>query len=204
MARPSPAVISLHVAAMVDDNVVPNRRLSSRPSMRRTASPSSRGGVSLDARGKKLVRAQVKAEIKANLTDEMLVAAYQLHNSFDKAADALSEQPRRRTSLGTRSGGLSNERRKLALSNPRMTPPPSAGLSRRKPRDRGKKIDRGTASDASGFRCRTRDAFAVDQRFPATPGPASEAGRLITGQSRAYLCIPRGVLPRRSPSRAVP
>ncbi|MBX3382168.1 MAG: hypothetical protein KF864_01530 [Phycisphaeraceae bacterium] len=88
-----PAVIPMHdVAAMIDDNVVldPGAVLEAIDAADRLAEVA--GGVSLDARGKKLVRAQVKAEIKANLTDDILVAAYQEHNSIDKAAEALSEQ----------------------------------------------------------------------------------------------------------------
>lgn len=88
-----PAVIPMHgVAAVADDNVVldPEAVLEAINEADRAAELA--GGVSLDARGKKLVRAQVKAEIKANLTDDILVAAYQEHNSIDKAAEALSKQ----------------------------------------------------------------------------------------------------------------
>lgn len=89
----APAVIAMHdVAAMADDNVVldPQAVIEAIDAADRLAEQA--GGVSLDARGKKLVRAQVKAELKGHLTDDILVAAYQEHNSIDKAAEALSEQ----------------------------------------------------------------------------------------------------------------
>lgn len=48
--------------------------------------------VSLGPTGKKMVRRQVKAEIKSLLTDDAYVAAYKEHGSYRKAADALTEQ----------------------------------------------------------------------------------------------------------------
>jgi len=48
--------------------------------------------LSLDAGGKKMVRRQVKAEIKSLLTDDAMVAAYKEHGSLRKAADALTDQ----------------------------------------------------------------------------------------------------------------
>lgn len=89
----APAVVAMHdVAAMADDSVVlePQAGIEAIDAADRLAEQA--GGVSLDARGKKLVRAQVKAELKGHLTDDILVAAYQEHNSIDKAAEALSEQ----------------------------------------------------------------------------------------------------------------
>lgn len=50
------------------------------------------GIVAIDKAGKKLVRQQVKAEIKSLLTDDALIAAYKEHGSFRKAADSLTEQ----------------------------------------------------------------------------------------------------------------
>jgi len=46
----------------------------------------------LGPKGKKVVRRQVKAEIKTLLTDDVCVAAYKQHNSYRKAADALTEE----------------------------------------------------------------------------------------------------------------
>lgn len=48
--------------------------------------------VALGPTGKKLVRRQLKAEIKSMLTDDAYVAAYKEHHSFRKAADALTKQ----------------------------------------------------------------------------------------------------------------
>lgn len=48
--------------------------------------------VALGPTGKKMVRQQVKAEIKSLLTDDAYVAAYKEHGSYRKAADALTEQ----------------------------------------------------------------------------------------------------------------
>jgi len=48
--------------------------------------------VALGPTGKKMVRRQVKAEIKSLLTDDAYVAAYKEHGSYRKAADALTEQ----------------------------------------------------------------------------------------------------------------
>ncbi len=48
--------------------------------------------VSLGPTGKKMVRRQVKAEIKSLLTDDAYVAAYKEHGSYRKAADALTDQ----------------------------------------------------------------------------------------------------------------
>lgn len=88
-----PTVISMHAAAALSgDDVVLDvgSVLEAIEEADRLAELT--GGVSLDERGKKLVRGQVKAEMKGNLSDDMLVAAYLLHGSLDKAADALSEQ----------------------------------------------------------------------------------------------------------------
>lgn len=88
----APAVIPMHAAAeMTDDDVVldPEAVIEAVNEADRLA---ELGGVSLDARGKKLVRGQLKAELKGHLTDDILVAAYQEHNSIDKAAEALSKQ----------------------------------------------------------------------------------------------------------------
>jgi len=52
----------------------------------------SSGAISLGSTGKKMVRRQVKAEIKSLLTDDAYVAAYKEHGSYRKAADALTEQ----------------------------------------------------------------------------------------------------------------
>lgn len=138
----APAVISLHdVAALVDDNVVldPEAVLEAIDEADRLAELT--GGVSLDARGKRLVRAQVKAEIKANLTDEMLVAAYQLHGSFDKAADALSEQLE--ADISRDKVWRAVQRAKEAGTFEPAEDSASVGRSvASQPRDRGKKIER--------------------------------------------------------------
>jgi hypothetical protein len=138
----APAVISLHdVAAMVDDNVVldPQAVIEAIDEADRLAELA--GGVSLDARGKKLVRAQVKAEIKGNLTDEMLVAAYQLHGSFDKAADALSEQLE--TDISRDKVWRAVQRAMEAGTFEPAEDSASVGRSvASQPRDRGKKIER--------------------------------------------------------------
>jgi len=48
--------------------------------------------LALGPTGKKMVRRQVKAEIKSLLTDDAYEAAYREHGSYRKAADALTEQ----------------------------------------------------------------------------------------------------------------
>jgi len=48
--------------------------------------------VAMGPTGKKMVRRQVKAEIKSLLTDDAYIAAYKEHGSYRKAADALTEQ----------------------------------------------------------------------------------------------------------------
>jgi len=48
--------------------------------------------ITLGPTGKKMVRQQVKAEIKSLLTDDAYVAAYKEHGSYRKAADALTVQ----------------------------------------------------------------------------------------------------------------
>lgn len=48
--------------------------------------------ISLGPSGKKMVRRQVKAEIKSLLTDDAYIAAYKQHGSYRKAAGALTEQ----------------------------------------------------------------------------------------------------------------
>ncbi len=50
------------------------------------------GVVAIDQVGKKMVRQQVKAEIKSLLTDDALIAAYKEYGSYRKAAEALTEQ----------------------------------------------------------------------------------------------------------------
>ena len=136
-----PTVIPMHsVAAMTDDNVVldPEAVLEAINEADRLAEVA--GGVSLDARGKKLVRGQVKAELKANLTDDILVAAYQQHGSFDKAAAALSEQLE--TVVSRDKVWRAVQRAKEAGT---FTPAEDSGSVSRsvasQRRDRGKKID---------------------------------------------------------------
>ena len=53
---------------------------------------SKTDAVTLGATGKKLVRRQVKAEIKSLLSDDAYLAAYKEHHSFRKAAEALTTQ----------------------------------------------------------------------------------------------------------------
>ncbi|MCK6485432.1 MAG: hypothetical protein L6R00_14995 [Phycisphaerae bacterium] len=48
--------------------------------------------IALGPTGKRMVRRQVKAEIKSLLTDDAYVAAYKQHGSYRKAAAALTEQ----------------------------------------------------------------------------------------------------------------
>lgn len=72
--------LSLDVMAMVDAIETADRLAE------------SSGAVALAPSGKKMVRRQVKAEIKSLLTDDAYVAAYKEHGSYRKAAEALSEQ----------------------------------------------------------------------------------------------------------------
>ena len=48
--------------------------------------------ISLDANGKRTLRRQVKAEIKGQLEDDVLVAAYKTYGALRTAADALTRQ----------------------------------------------------------------------------------------------------------------
>jgi hypothetical protein len=48
--------------------------------------------ISLDTNGKRVLRQQVKAEMKGQLEDDVLVAAWKTFGSVRKAADALTEQ----------------------------------------------------------------------------------------------------------------
>jgi cell division ATPase FtsA len=98
------------------------------------------GGVSLDARGKRLVRGQVKAELKANLTDDILVAAYQQHGSLDKAAAALSKQTETEISRDKvwRAVQRAQEAGVLARTEDSGSVSRSVASHRR---DRGKKLD---------------------------------------------------------------
>lgn len=57
------------------------------------------GGLTLDEdQLAQVIRRQVNAERKAELTDDVLVAAYQQHGSIDKAAAALSELTKQKVS----------------------------------------------------------------------------------------------------------
>ncbi len=53
---------------------------------------ASADAIALGPTGKKMVRRQVKAEIKSLLTDDAYVAAFKQHGSYRKAAAALTEQ----------------------------------------------------------------------------------------------------------------
>lgn len=53
---------------------------------------ASAEAIALGPTGKKMVRRQVKAEIKSLLTDDAYVAAFKQHGSYRKAAAALTEQ----------------------------------------------------------------------------------------------------------------
>ncbi len=53
---------------------------------------SQAAAISLDANGKRVLRQQVKAEMKGQLEDDVLVAAYKTYGSVRKAAEALTKQ----------------------------------------------------------------------------------------------------------------
>ena len=136
-----PTVIPLHAAAaMTDDNVVldPGAVLEAIDEADRLAKLT--GGVSLDARGKKLVRREIKAELKGHLNDDILVAAYQEHNSIDKAAEALSKQMETTVSRDKvwRAVKRAQEAGVLARTEDSGSVSRSVASQRR---DRGKKID---------------------------------------------------------------
>lgn len=137
-----PAVIALHAVSLLADDVVSldaEAVLESVTEADRIAEEA--GGVSLDVRGKRLVRNQVKAELKSFLADDALVAAYKQHGSFDKAAVALSDQTGTKISRDRvwravkRAGGA-----KAVLRDEDSGSVGRAVASQR--RDRGKKIER--------------------------------------------------------------
>lgn len=137
----APAVIPMHAAATVaDDNVVLDPEVVLEAISESDHRAELAGGVSLDARGKKLVRGQVKAELKANLTDDILVAAYQQHGSLDKAAAALSKQTETEISRDRvwRAVQRAQEAGVLARTEDSGSVGRSVASQRR---DRGKKID---------------------------------------------------------------
>ncbi len=135
-----PAVVSLYDAAvLVDDTIVldPHAVIEAIDTADRLAELT--GGVSLDACGKKLVRAQVKAEMKAHLDDDMLVAAYTLNGSFDKAAEALSKQLEKKISRDSVWRAVQRAKKAGTFE----TPDDSASVSRSvasQSRDRGEKF----------------------------------------------------------------
>jgi len=136
-----PTVIPLHaVAEMTDDNVVldPGAVVEAIDEADRLAKLT--GGVSLDARGKKLVRREIKAELKGHLNDDILVAAYQEHNSIDKAAEALSKQMETTVSRDKvwRAVKRAQDAGVLARTDDSGSVSRSVASQRR---DRGKKID---------------------------------------------------------------
>ncbi len=137
----APAVIPMHAAAaMTDDDVVldPEAVIEAVNEADRLAELG--GGMSLDARGKKLVRGQLKAELKGHLTDDILVAAYQEHNSIDKAAEALSKQMETTVSRDKvwRAVKRAQEAGVLARTEDSGSVSRSVASQRR---DRGKKVD---------------------------------------------------------------
>jgi len=88
-----PAVVSLsHVAAVNDQALV----LDSVAIVEKVAEADKTSAVanalSLDSPAKRMVRRQVKAEIKSLLTDDNMVAEYVKHRSFRKAAAALTKE----------------------------------------------------------------------------------------------------------------
>jgi len=125
---------------MTDDNVVldPGAVVEAIDEADRLAKLT--GGVSLDARGKKLVRREIKAELKGHLNDDILVAAYQEHNSIDKAAEALSKQMETTVSRDKvwRAVKRAQEAGVLARTEDSGSVSRSVASQRR---DRGKKID---------------------------------------------------------------
>jgi len=89
----TPGVVALSRAATVDDGgVVIDGVALAEIVVEADRLAEAAGIVAIDKAGKKLVRQQVKAEIKSLLTEDALVAAYKEHGSFRKAADALTEQ----------------------------------------------------------------------------------------------------------------
>lgn len=137
-----PAVIPMHtVVEMADDNIIvdPTAVLDAINEADRLAEVA--GGVPLDARSKTLVRAQVKAEIKGHLKDDILVAAYQEHHSIDKAAEALSKQME--TTVSRDKVWRAVKRAQEAGLLARADDSGSVGRSvASQTRDRGKKIDK--------------------------------------------------------------
>ncbi len=95
--------------------------------------------ISLDVNGKRVLRREVKAEMKGQLEDDVLMAAYITYGSMRKAADALTEQLGRKITKDkvqravTRAGGVKELREK-------MDSPSVARTVASQRRDRVKKI----------------------------------------------------------------
>jgi hypothetical protein len=88
---PVPAVISLsEVMTWDDDQPVLDVVAMADAVEAADRLAASAEGIALGPTGKKIVRRQVKAEIKSLLTDDAYVAAYKEHGSYRKAAEALT------------------------------------------------------------------------------------------------------------------
>lgn len=95
--------------------------------------------IALGPTGKKMVRRQVKAEIKSLLTDDAYVAAYKEHGSYRKAAAALTEQTGQPISKDKVRGAV----KRHGGSADVMSDEDSASVARTvasQPRDRSKKF----------------------------------------------------------------
>lgn len=89
----TPAVVALtRVATLEGEAVVIDGVAMTEMVVDANRAALAAGRVGIDEEGKKLVRRQVKQEVKSLLADDALVAAYKEHGSFRKAAEALTDE----------------------------------------------------------------------------------------------------------------
>jgi len=137
-----PAVIALSRVATVEiDRILIDGVALMETVAEADALAESRSVLPVDPEIKKqVVRGQVKAEIKGQLEDDVLVAAYLEHGSGDKAAEALTKQLERPISRDRVYRAVNRAREAGELSSPGDSPS-IAWTFASQPRDRGKKID---------------------------------------------------------------
>jgi len=135
-----PAVVSLAQVASVDDQALLLDPVAMVETVTEADGASTAtNALPLDASGKRMVRRQVKAEIKSLLTDDVLVAAFKEHGSYRKAANALSGQMNTRVTKDKVSRAVERRGGIEAV----IPPEDSVSVSRivaSQPRDRAKKI----------------------------------------------------------------
>ncbi len=137
---PAPAVVPLaEVLSLVDGELVLDTSAVVEIVQSADLRAEKANAIALGPTGKKMVRRQVKAEIKSLLTDDAYVAAYKEHGSYRDAAEALTRQTGRPVSKDAVYRAVQRHGGQAGTVEEEDSPSVARGVASQR-RDRAKKI----------------------------------------------------------------